>query len=185
MENAICIALPIIRAVVGLVKKIKCSSTVGVCAPHYSGKSYFINSVISKKYALLDLESNVELHMKPEEKQLLNSIGENSSKNLHYFPICKKYLEEVKKNHKGKKLIVFSSNYELLEYCGISDIMSFVPSNSLADNIKLNLNENDKKDFDANRIALMLKAGSKVLSYNTFDDFGKAIINKYKLQMKL
>lgn len=185
MENALCVIMPILKATYNILKKIKCSNTIGICAPYYSGKSYFINSVMSKKYALLDLEANVELHMTKEEKDLLTNLGENSSKDLHYFPICKKYLEQIKKNHKGKKLLVFSSNNELLKYCGIYEIFNFVPSNSLADNIKLNLTEQQKKEFEANRIALMLKASNKVISFNSFDDFGKELVNKFKLQMKL
>lgn len=182
-----CLISPLAHLLIKMVKRIKCGGpVVGICAPHYSGKSYFINSVISKNYALLDLEANVDLHMKPEEKELLKNMGnENSSRNLHYFPIAKKYLDEVKKNHKGKKILVFSSNYDLLEYCGIGNILSYVPSNSLSDNIKLNLKPDEKSMFDSNRVDLMLKAGKKLISYNNFDDFNKDIINKFKLQIKL
>lgn len=182
-----CIVAPLAHILFKLFKKVKCGGPmVGICAPHYSGKSYFINSVNSKKYALLDLEANIDLHMTADERNLLKNLNsENSSRNLHYFPIAKRYLDEIKKNHKGKKILVFSSNYELLEYCGIKYILSYVPSNSLSDNIKLNLDEQAKMIFDSNRVDLMLKAGKKLISYNNFDDFNKDIINKFKLQIKL
>lgn len=186
MENLICILGPLVKGLITAIKKIKCSGDVAICAPHNSGKSYFINSVSSKNYALLDLEENVALHLTEQEKQLLNSLNnDNSSRNLHYFPLCKKYLLDIKKNHKGKKLIVFSSNYELLEYCNLKNIISFIPSNVLAENIKLNLNEEKKKEFENNRVELMLKAGNKMISFNNFDDMGNFIINKFKLQRKL
>ena len=132
MENTICIILPLVKGFYNMLKKVKCAGISGVCAPHHSGKSHFINSVVSKKYALLDLEENVRLLMSAEEKAILNNMSESSSKELHYFPLCKKYLEQIKKDHRGKKLIVFSSNYDLLVYCGIVDILTYVPNNSLS-----------------------------------------------------
>ncbi len=185
MESILsCFIAPLVKMAIEGIKKIKCQGDVAICAPHNSGKSFFINNVSSKKFALLDLEENVALHLSKEEKELLGALDNNSSKNLHYFPLCKKYLQEIKKNHKGRNLIIFSSNFELLEYCGLKKIYSFVPSNSLTENIKLNLNEEQKKIFESSRIDLMLKA-KDITSFNSFDDFNKSLINKYKLQAKL
>lgn len=180
-----CFLAPLAKLIWSGIKKIKCPQDVAIVAPHYSGKSFFVNSVSSKKFALLDLEENVRLHLSKEEKELLASLNNNSSYNLHYFPVVKKYLQQIKKDHKGKNLIIFSSNYELLEFCGIKNIMSFVPSNELSNNIKLTLDEDKKKQFDSSRVDLMLKAGDNLISFNSFDDFGKQIINKFKLQAKL
>lgn len=187
-DSLICLVRPMLKLVKILFNKVDCGSIIAICAPRFSGKSHLISQTIGKKYKLLDLEQNIMLHLTSDEKQMLTSFeSSNESYNLHYYPLCKKYLVELKKNWKHKALIIFSSDFELLKYCGLTDdkINVFIPSNSLADAIRANLNEHDTKLFDNSRTELMLKGSKKVNAYSSFDDFNKMIISKFKLQNKL
>lgn len=188
MDSLICLVRPLLMGLKAIFKKVDCGKIEAVVAPRFSGKSHLVSQAIGKKYKLLDLEENIKLHLTADEKQMLSSFeSSNASYNLHYYPLVKKYLIELRKNWKHQNLLIFSSDYELLKYCGMSDsqINVFIPSNSLATAITSNLNEHDQRLFDSSRTELMLKGSDKVVSYSSFDDMNKLIIAKWKLQNKL
>ena len=118
-----CLARPLLSAV-GKLRKVDCGSVNAVVLPRYSGKSTFINSVSSKDYLLLDLESNIQLELSEAERQKLQSLVGNSSYNLHWFPIARDYLKKIRENHKHKRLIVFCSDLELVKYLGIKNVFT-------------------------------------------------------------
>lgn len=187
-ETLLCLIKPLIVIITTLYKKINCSKLYGVTIPKHSGKSYLVSMCLGNDTELLDIEANVSLSLTEAEKETLKSFeSSNSSYNLQYYPLCRKYLEQVRKDFKNKNIIVFSSNYDLLVYCGVakSNIKTYVPSNDLSNNIRQNLNEHDKKIFDSSRIELMLKGAKKLISYHSFDDMNKDIIHKFKLSIKL
>jgi hypothetical protein len=187
-EALLCLIKPLVVIVTTLYQKVNCSRLYGVCIPKHSGKSYLVSMCLGDNIELLDLEANLNLHLTESEKETLKSFeSSNSSYNLHYYPLARKYLEEVRKNFKHKNIMVFSSNYDLLVYCGVSksNIKTYVPSNDLSNNIRNNLNDHDKKIFDSSRIELMLKGANKLISYHSFDDMNKDIIRKFKLSIKL
>lgn len=183
-EAALCLVRPVLNALGSLLKKMTCNSVVAVVLPRHCGKSSFINSITAKDSLLLDIEENVQLEMSEGERTKLQTLSGNASYNLHYFPICRDYLNKVKKNHKFKKIIVLCSDLELCRYLGISAVFTFVPSNSLAKTLGEAFPEDQKARFEESRLSLLLGT-KKIYTFNGFDDLHKMIIQRFKLQQKL
>ena len=161
---------------------------IGICIPRYSGKSTLCNSLDSTEYHIVDLEQLCQLQMTEAEKQTLEKMSAQSVKSysLHYYPLAKKYLDELRKSHKGKKFLVVASSVELLKYCKIKTIRSYVPSNALTKNIQDNLTEVEARLFASSRVDIMLQSSKKALnSFNAFDDMVRDIAHVFKLQQRL
>lgn len=189
MSEVLCLLKPFFILGAKALMKVKCpSGMVGVCAPRHAGKSTLIHSTESTEWELVDLEELVKLSLTEQEKKTLESLNGQNVKaySLHYKPLAKKYLQQLKKQHKGKRFLVFASDIETLKYCGIATIHSWVPSNSLARTITEHLNEEEARIFSSSRIDIMLNASKKLLSsFNSFDDYVKDVANKFNLQMRL
>ncbi len=186
MESLSCVIGPAFGVFKFLFKRIKCPQIVAVCVPRFSGKSTFINSVSSNEYLLLDLEANVKLVMTDEERNQLQSLQGNPSYDLHYKPIAKKYLDRIREEHKGKSILIFVSSLELAEYCGIKKVFTYVPSQTLSDQIKTQLNGENQRIFETCKNQLMCQLKPKQL--NTFDTFlnlASQLKDKFKLVSKL
>lgn len=186
IEALSCLVGPVIGLVKLVFKKSKCPQIVAVCVPRFSGKSTFINSVSSNDYLLLDLEANVKLVMTDEEKTQLQSLQGNPSYDLHYKPIAKKYLDKIREEHKGKSIIVFVSSLELCKYCGIKKVHTFIPSQSLTEQIKGQANGENQRAFEACRNQLLCQLKPKQLNtYDTFLNLAQQLKDKFNLVSKL
>lgn len=186
-SEMLCFLLPIVRAAVSFVRHIRCGADIyGVIIPQKSGKSSFVSQISSSKYCLIDLDENIKVVLSSEEQAKIDKLNETSRK-LHLFPLAKKYVKELRQQHRDKKLIILSSSLELVEYCGIhkKDIYNFSPSNTLSEHIKCQLSEEQKASFEHSKLELVLRADS-LITYNSFDDLAKEIMNKFKgLQLKI
>lgn len=169
--------------------RVQClGSMQGICIPRHSGKSTLCNSLDSTEYHIVDLEELCRLQMTDAEKQTLEKMGAQSVKSysLHYFPLARKYLDELRKSHKGKKFLVVASSVELLKYCKIKNIRSYVPSNELTRRLQDNLVDQEARLFATSRVDIMLQSSKKALnSFNAFDDMIRDVANFYKLQQRL
>lgn len=184
MAELLCLIRPLLSGIGSLLKKATCNRVVAVVLPRHCGKSTFINSISVGDTLLLDIEENVQLEMSEAERSKLQNLSGNASYNLHYFPICRDYLNKVKTNHKFKKIIVLCSDLELCKYLGISAVFTFVPSNSLARTLSDAFPEDKKARFEESRLSLLLGT-KKIFTFNGFDDLNKMIIERFKLQQKL
>jgi hypothetical protein len=185
LSSALCILRPVLMVAGKVFKSVRCNSIFGVCIPAKAGKSMFIDSIsVSDNYLLLDLERNLELTMSSEDAQRLNALKGTASYQVHAYPIYKRYFDEIVKNYRRKSILVFSSDLRLMAYLNIKKTYTYIPSNSLADVMRSNLQEHDAKLFTDSRLELLLNA-KKMISYNSFDDLQKAIQTKFKLQIKL
>jgi predicted lipase len=186
VSELLCLVRPILGVLSKIFKSIKCHQLVAIVSHHKSGKSHFINSVQSKDWLILDLEENVKINLNDGERDHLNKFNGNTSFSVHYYPLCKKYLDSVEANHKGRNIIVFCSDLDLVKYLKIKQVYSFAPSNNLSEMIRNNItDENDQKKYDENRLTTILNAGAKLITFNSFDDFSNKLITKFKLQQKL
>lgn len=185
-SELLCLVRPALTVLSKIFKSIKCHQVVAIVSHHKAGKSHFINNVQSKDWLLLDLEENVKMNMTDAEKDHLNKFVGNSSFNVHYYPKCAQYLQQVEANHKNKSIIVFCSDLDLVKYLKIKTVYSFAPSNNLSEMIKNNITDEEEiKRYNENRLNVILNAGSKLITFNSFDEFASKIINKFKLQQKL
>lgn len=177
-----------LRPIYSILTKIRCNSgsLSAIVIPRFSGKSTFVSTVCSKEYLLLDIESNIQLSLTEEEKSRLNSLVGNSSFNLHFYPLAKAYLTNIQQNHKNRKIIVVSSDLELVKYLGIKYILAYVPTNTLGDAVKANLSEEQKAIYEQSRIDLLINIKQKdISSFTDFQSLTQMIMNKYKLSQKL
>lgn len=185
LSSVLCILRPVVMVAGKMFKSIKCNRIFGICVPCKAGKSLFIDSIsVSDNYLLLDLERNLELTMTQEDAQRLNALKGTASYQIHAYPIYKRYYEEIIKNYRNKAIIVFCSDLRLMAYLGIKKTYTFIPSNTLSDAIRANLDEHDAKLFTDSRLELLLNA-KKMISYSSFDELQKALQAKFKLQVKL
>lgn len=186
-SEMLCFIMPIIRGILSAVRHIRCGADIyGVIVPRKSGKSMFVSQISSSKYCLIDLDENIKVILSTEEQAKIDKLNETSRK-LHLFPLCKKYVAELRKQHRDKKLIILSSSLELVEYCGIhkKDIYNFSPSATLSETIKCSLSVEEQAEFEHNKLELVLRADS-LTTYNSFEDLGKEIMTKFKgLQLKI
>lgn len=186
MSDLVCLIRPVLSVLSKFIKSIRCHQLVAIVSHHKAGKSHFINSIQSKDWLILDLEENVKMNLTENEKVHLNKFIGNSSFNIHYYPKCREYLDDVEKNHKNKNIIVFCSDYDLVKYLKIKTVYCFAPSNNLSEMIKNNIQDEDElKNYNENRLKVILDAGSKLITFNSFDEFSQKLISKFKLQQKL
>lgn len=188
MSEYICILLPIVK----FLSKIKCrySSLSAVVSPRKSGRTELVKSLEDKRYILLDLDSSVKMEMTNEETQKLNQLerdNESTSYNSFYYPLCKRYLQKLKKNFKKKNIIVFSSDPELVKYLEISNVLYLSPSNKLFSTI-LDKYQNDnglKKLLQQSRDNVVSHAGKKLCAYNSYEQMMSLVADKFSLKPKL
>lgn len=177
-----------LRPIYSILTTIKCNSgsLTAIIIPRFCGKSTLISSLASKEYLLLDIEQNLKLSLSPEEQLRLNTLVNDSSWSLHYYPLARKYLHEIQQNHKNRKIIVVCSDLELVKYLQIKTIVAYLPNGSLGDAIKSNLTEEQKLIYENSRIDLLINVKQKLVSsYTDFQSLTQMVINKFKLSQKL
>lgn len=170
--------------------KIKCNIIQGVVIPSKGGCSKLVDSVaVSDKYVVLDLNENIKLNLNPDELKLFESIDRNNASfTIHIFPLYKKYIEKVKKDFKGKQIIVLASSAKELEYCGINRIHIYIPNTEFSNIINCSL-ESDKSSqdvFNKSRMDLLLSTKEKKRTiYESFDSLKKEFVARYKVEIKI
>jgi hypothetical protein len=180
-----CLVKPVLTLLKKLVN-INCGSISAVVIPRHAGKSSFVSTVSSKEFILLDVEENIKMNLSPEENLRLNSLVGNSSWALHYYPIVRDYVIKTQNNHKNKKIVILCSDLELIKYLNIKNVLSFVPSNTLSENIKNSLDEATKLVYEASRMDILINTDvKKITSYADFGQLSNALISKFKLQQRL
>ncbi len=170
-------------------KSVKCGNIKCIVIPTKCGKSTLIGNLTDFNFKILDLEENALLSLSQEERDKLNQMKGNSSFNLHYYPLVKKYLDNIKENFKHNNLLIFCSDIELAKYCGITkkNIYSFVPSNRLTNEILnrvVSQNTTEKQIFESSRLNVLLK-NINLKSYDSYDELKNLVMNKFKLKSKL
>jgi hypothetical protein len=185
VESLACLVGPVI-ALLKAFGKVKCPHMAGVVIPRYAGKTTFTQSITSNDYLILDLEENVKMMMSENEKAQLLSLQGSPSFNLHYYPLCLKYLDEIRANHKGKSIIVFLSSLELAQYCKIKTLHTYIPCSKLCDEIKARLGQDAQKVFETCKNDLLVKLKPKQLNvYSSFEQLTDFLCAKFKLVSKL
>lgn len=185
VEAINCLIGPAISILISLFKRIKCPKIQAVVIPKFSGKTSFINTVNSNELLLLDLEANVKLTMTADEQAQLDKLT-GQSFNLHYFPICKAYLNDIIKKNPGKSFVVFVSSIDLAKYCQIKSIHSFVPCSELSDRIKQNLGEHMQKAFDNCKNDILVKLKPNQLHvFSSWENLAQQLCAKFNLVSKL
>jgi hypothetical protein len=173
-----------------LKKKCLCNKIVGIVVPSKSGTTQLVNSLnLTDESIVLDLSENIKLTLNEKELEMFNTINRQSpSYMIHILPLYKRYFEQIKKDFKGRRIILVSSNSKELEYCGIAKklIHSFVPNSEFTKIIADNLPEEQRAMFEASRLELLLNAKERQRSvFKSFDDLKEKIVAKYKLSVKI
>lgn len=188
MSEYICI----ISGILSLLSRIKCKWTrvSAIVAPKRSGKTELIKQLEHKDFILLDLESCIRLEMSNDELSKLSQLEKNfeeTSYNAFYYPVCKRYLNKIKKDFKRKSIIVFSSDANLIQYLGISNVLYLSPSNKLFTSIleKVGNDENTKRLLQKSRDSIVSKAGTKLQAFQSYEHLMDMVVDKFGLKPKL
>jgi hypothetical protein len=173
-----------------LKKKCLCNKVLGIIVPSKAGTTQLVNSLnLTDDCVILDLAENIKLTLNEKELEMFNTLNRQSpSYMIHILPLYKRYFEQIKKDFKGKRIILVSSNSKEIEYCGVNKklIHSFVPNSEFTKIIGDNLPEDQKVMFEASRLELLLNAKEANRSvFKSFDDLKEKIVAKYKLSVKI
>jgi hypothetical protein len=189
-EAVVCGFLNFIPRVFQFIANINCNRVIGVVLPKASGKSCVARDFIKDKQTdIIDIESVVRLTIDNETLKKLDELKgkkEMTSYNTMFYPICKNYIDNIRKNFKNKKLIVLSSDRTLLKYCGTEKTFVFVPSNEFSNKIKASLEPDVSALFEANKTDILLNAGlEKINVFNDFNELAQLLGKILKLRYKL
>lgn len=173
-----------------LKKKCLCNKVLGVVIPSKSGATQLTNGLnLTDDCVILDISENIKFTLNEKELEMFNTLDRQSPSYLvHVMPLYRRYFEKVKKDFKGRRIILVSSNSKELEYCGIKKgaIHSFVPNSEFSKIIEDNLPEAQRQIFSASRMELLLNAKEKQRTvYKSFDDLKEKMVVKYKLSVKI
>lgn len=173
-----------------LKKKCLCNKILGIVIPSKSGATNLTNGLnLTDDCVILDISENIKFTLNEKELEMFNTLDRQSPSYLvHVMPLYRRYFEKVKKDFKGRRIILVSSNSKELEYCGIKKkhIHSFVPNSEFSKIIEDNLPEAQRLIFSSSRMELLLNAKEKQRTvYKSFDDLKEKIVSKYKLSVKI
>lgn len=154
----------------------------GIVLPEKCGKTSLCSALGSKRVVLVDLD------------ELLKTTNDNSNKlnqlkykndydtlTLLLIDETAKLLVQLKRLHRFKRIVLLTSNKELMSGLRIPFKM-FVPSNQLLDTVKSTLNSDDKKILENSR-NLLIQSNTDV--FNTFEDLNHAVSDLFDLKRKL
>lgn len=184
----VCLLSPL----VALLSKVKCrfSRVNGIVIPRKSGKTHLAKVLEKKNYIILDIENSVKLHISNDELRKLEELQnshETQSYNNYYFPICRKFFNQLQKDFKHKSFLVLSSDPELLKYLGVKNILYLTPSNKLYNQIiqNMSLDEVGKRLLQASRDTIIQSSGKHLTAYDTFENLIQIVSNKFGLHYKI
>ena len=154
-----------------------------VCAlvmPKKSGKTRLsanLRSVEGKvKTLIVDLNEVIESKLKDEEHD------NNNNHTVRYYPIAKKYVDELKANFPHHRILVLCDDYDLTQHLGIVDVISYLPRLNLQQQLAARIeDEEERKKTEYNYISL-LQSGCPIIIY--FDDF-KTLTNEVRERYSL
>jgi hypothetical protein len=141
-----------------------------VCAlvmPKKSGKTRLssnLRSVEGKvKTLIVDLNEVIESKLRDEE------TGNENNRTVRYYPVAKKYVDELKANFPKHRLLILCDDYTLTQHLGIVDVVCCLPRLDLHQQLVARIeDEDERKKCEYNYISL-LQSGCPILTY--FDDF--------------
>ena len=157
------------------IKNFGCRNFYGLLMP--IGKSHLSKLLNDNpNVIILDIENKIQ------------KLNQSKELEISEFPTFKNFFQEFKQSFKRSKILVLSSNYNLLKYIGIrrDKIMCYVPSESFLNEVLLEY-EGDKELFKLNRIKLISKFGNteKMIYYNSFTELEQIIKLEYNIKNKL
>ena len=135
------------------------------------GKTYMEqNFVEESKYIFIDIDSSVSV-------QPLHKI-EKSKLRLEIYPEARNKLKEFASKHPDKKIVVCSSDYELLKHLGLKKrTLAFIPSQSMIDTFKIE----EKPIMERLAYQYQLEVNKKrQVKYSSYDELTRKIYKAFK-----
>ena len=176
-----------------LVKRITCSSLIGVVLPRHCGRTTLCKTLKGRDNSLMvDLDETLYLELSKEDSDRVSAMrdaGKQESVKLVLYPRAKKYVEELKQSFKFTRIILVSSDVGMLRYIGVKedDIMAFVPATEFSSTVSQRIPDvEERKLFDASRTDILLNLKSKrIHPFNNFDDLSKLVCDLIDLIPRL
>lgn len=185
------LALKLLVSSIPFVKCMVCpdSSEYGVCTIPRGGMTTLQNATCDKrkfKTIMIDLDALVKGSLTEQEKALVQSytaVGDENSLSNLLLPKLREIKEQCIKNYPKKRIIYFSTDISVLNHLNIKNIISFLPSRNLYNEI-ISQNEN-MSDIIQGRKYEITQSDSKIYTYDSFTDLSKVFIEIFKLKMKM
>lgn len=185
-----CLVSGILSLVVRLLSSVSCNfrQLKGIVLPKGSGKTYLTAKLDSKAYVVVDIDDLGVIGLSPDELkkyEVANAENNQNSANIIIFPKAKSYVVNLQKQFENKKLIIISSNRELLKYVGVpaANITVLAPSCEFyKDLISDKAIEKDTTDlgFEKDIYKISYDAINRLKGVITFDSMNELlrVINK-------
>ena len=153
----------------------------GVVLPEKCGKSTLCNSLTSQRVSLIDLDEIIKSSSENADKLTrLKHKGEYSTITLLILKEAVELLDQIKQVHKYKRLVLISSNTELLDALHIPK-KCYVPSNTMSLEIASKLGE--MKPVFENSRQTMIQNRADV--FNSYNELSSQIADRFHLSNKL
>jgi len=166
-----------------LVKRVTCSSLVGVVLPRHSGKTTLCKNLKSRDNSIMvDLDETIFMELSSEDAKRVEAMrdsGKAESVKLVLYPKARQYIEGLKQAFKFTRIILVCSDVEMLRYVGVKedDIHAFVASTDMQSLITQRVDDvEERKLIDASRTAILLSLKAKrINAFGSFEDLSKLV----------
>lgn len=180
-----CIISGILSIAFRLLASVSCNfrQLKGIVLPKGSGKTFLTSKLDAKQFVVVDIDDLGVLGLSPDELAKYNkAIADNNanSANIIIFPKAKEYIVNLQKQFETKKLLIISSNRDLLKYVGVSasNISVLVPSPEFFKDLmtdKATETNTTDNNFAKDIYTISYNAVSSLKGARTFDSMGELL----------
>ena len=151
----------------------------GICLLPDSINFICKNLVNSKQAYLLDIKTQVFQELDDEEKtNLEKSENELTDKKL-IFPKAKVIMDEISEILQCKNIIVLSEDKDLLKYLKCRDLIYFLPTDLLVQELKVNNPDFDNEGFQKFKQMIISQKKDKMVLYHSHQELESLIMSRY------
>lgn len=159
------------------------------------GKTELCKSVYNlhdENFHVVDVEGETMNSLKDETKIMLAELektGNFAQRNRLFNLYAKAYVIALRKNFRGGRFLFVTSSHAMASFaCGIEKylIHTVLPTCRFCDVITADMDQLDRSDFETKKTEALRKSGDRnLLVFDSWESLTQAIINEYKLSLRL
>jgi hypothetical protein len=176
----------------GLVKLVRYLWETATCNTVESiilltGKTSLVKQLQARDGSLVcDWEEHLRMQVSAEDAKRitdLESRGESAS--LILYPLAKKALTDLKKDFRFKRIILVSSDLNMMKYLGIKPTLILTPSSDFYSIIQSRIDDPQEKTVLDRLRTDILVASKNPIPFNNWEALTDIVCNSLKLVRKL
>ena len=137
------------------------------------------NLLNSKDSYLVNLDLVFGNQLDEDEKKDLDDLDDDLSKMIKVFPKIKALVEELKEIVRTKNVILLHSNMFLLKYLMCRDMLYFLPSDAMLQQLKAGNPDFDEATFQKYKADIQAFKATKIRVYNSHSELESMIQQTY------